>query len=85
MLFDASLDGIEDSSNEINHALGLANLAAAEWFVQRRETCAESTAEINDQGGRVQWVRPCSLAGAPRLDARPLSRAGRGAGGAGGR
>jgi len=32
MLFDASLDGIEDSGNEINQALGLANLAAAEWF-----------------------------------------------------
>lgn len=32
MLFDASLDGIEDSSNEINQALGLANLAAADWF-----------------------------------------------------
>ncbi len=32
MLFDASLDGIEDSGNEINQALGLANLAAADWF-----------------------------------------------------
>ncbi|WP_030382665.1 MULTISPECIES: hypothetical protein [unclassified Streptomyces] len=36
MLFDASLDGIEDSGNEINQALGLANLAAAEWFVPFR-------------------------------------------------
>ncbi|WP_440581259.1 hypothetical protein [Streptomyces sp. PT19] len=32
MLFDASLDGIEDGGNDINHALGLANLAAADWF-----------------------------------------------------
>lgn len=32
MLFDASLDGIEDSGNEINQALGLANLAAGDWF-----------------------------------------------------
>ncbi|MEV7871432.1 hypothetical protein AB0P17_36250 [Streptomyces sp. NPDC088124] len=32
MLFDASLDGIEDRGNEINQALGLANLAAADWF-----------------------------------------------------
>ncbi|MFJ3891078.1 hypothetical protein [Streptomyces rubrogriseus] len=32
MLFDASLDGIEDSGNDINQALGLANLAAADWF-----------------------------------------------------
>ncbi|MER6452776.1 hypothetical protein ABT270_09125 [Streptomyces sp900105245] len=32
MLFDASLDGIEDSANEINQALGLANLAPADWF-----------------------------------------------------
>ncbi|MGW3360805.1 hypothetical protein ACWDFL_36350 [Streptomyces bungoensis] len=31
--FDASLDGIEDSGNEINQTLGLANLAAADWFV----------------------------------------------------
>ncbi|MER8225868.1 hypothetical protein ABTZ58_36075 [Streptomyces sp. NPDC094143] len=30
--FDASLDGIEDSGNQINQALGLANLAAADWF-----------------------------------------------------
>ncbi|MGW7284020.1 hypothetical protein ACWGH4_00750 [Streptomyces sp. NPDC054847] len=36
MLFDASLVGIEDSGNEINQALGLANLAAAEWFVPFR-------------------------------------------------
>ncbi|MGC0407301.1 hypothetical protein RKD31_000544 [Streptomyces sp. SAI-163] len=36
MLFDASLDGIEDSGNEINQALGLASLAAAEWFVPFR-------------------------------------------------
>ncbi|QQC87022.1 hypothetical protein [Streptomyces alfalfae] len=32
MLFDASLDGIEDRGNEINQALGLANLASADWF-----------------------------------------------------
>ncbi|MGP3634493.1 hypothetical protein ACTU45_14160 [Streptomyces sp. 24-1644] len=32
MLFDASLDGIEDSGNEVNQAMGLANLGAAEWF-----------------------------------------------------
>ncbi|KNE81424.1 hypothetical protein AB0B04_18590 [Streptomyces xinghaiensis] len=32
MLFDASLDGIEDSGSEVNQALGLANLAAADWF-----------------------------------------------------
>ncbi|MCL7382519.1 hypothetical protein [Streptomyces sp. 35G-GA-8] len=36
MLFDASLDGIEDSGNEINQALGLANLASADWFVPFR-------------------------------------------------
>ncbi|BDM74864.1 hypothetical protein HEK616_83850 (plasmid) [Streptomyces nigrescens] len=36
MLFDASLDGIEDSGNEINQSLGLANLAAADWFVPFR-------------------------------------------------
>ena len=32
MLFDASLDGIEDSGNEINQAMGLSNLGAAKWF-----------------------------------------------------
>ncbi|KUL48984.1 hypothetical protein ADL30_34515 [Streptomyces sp. NRRL S-1521] len=32
MLFDASVDGVEDRGNEINQALGLANLAAADWF-----------------------------------------------------
>ncbi|MFI5940562.1 hypothetical protein ACIBCB_09910 [Streptomyces uncialis] len=32
MLFDASLDGIEDGGNEINQAMGLSNLGAAEWF-----------------------------------------------------
>ncbi|MFJ8158797.1 hypothetical protein [Streptomyces sp. NPDC094468] len=36
MLFDASLDGIEDSGNEVNQALGLASLAAADWFVPFR-------------------------------------------------
>ncbi|MEU1710900.1 hypothetical protein ABZ478_37335 [Streptomyces sp. NPDC005706] len=36
MLFDASLDGIEDSGNEINQALGLANLAAGDWLVPFR-------------------------------------------------
>ncbi|MEU5205344.1 hypothetical protein ACI2LF_40580 [Kribbella sp. NPDC020789] len=40
MLFDASLDGIEDSGNEINQALGLANLAAADWFVPFRPSQA---------------------------------------------
>ncbi|WP_405763983.1 hypothetical protein OHU34_43395 [Streptomyces sp. NBC_00080] len=40
MLFDASLDGIEDSGNEINQALGLANLAAAQWFVPFRPSQA---------------------------------------------
>nr|WSW64721.1 hypothetical protein OG461_00110 [Streptomyces sp. NBC_00995]WSW71232.1 hypothetical protein OG461_36425 [Streptomyces sp. NBC_00995] len=32
MLFDASLDGIQDSDNEINQAMGLSNLGVAEWF-----------------------------------------------------
>ncbi|MFJ8762069.1 hypothetical protein [Streptomyces cyaneofuscatus] len=32
MLFDASLDGIEDSGNDINQAMGMANLASADWF-----------------------------------------------------
>ena len=32
MLFDASLDGIEDPEGEINQALGMANLQAKEWF-----------------------------------------------------
>jgi hypothetical protein len=36
MLFDASLDGIEDSTNEINQALGLTSLAPADWFVPFR-------------------------------------------------
>ncbi|MER6330537.1 hypothetical protein ABT298_14675 [Streptomyces sp. NPDC001034] len=40
MLFDASLDGIEDSGNEVNQALGLANLAAADWFVPFRPSQA---------------------------------------------
>ncbi|MFI7296919.1 hypothetical protein [Streptomyces sp. NPDC050121] len=40
MLFDASLDGIEDSGNEINQALGLANLGAADWFVPFRPSQA---------------------------------------------
>ncbi|GCB53516.1 hypothetical protein [Streptomyces sp. NL15-2K] len=40
MLFDASLDGIEDSGNDINQALGLANLAAADWFVPFRPSQA---------------------------------------------
>lgn len=32
MLFDASLDGIEDSGNDVNQAMGMDNLAAADWF-----------------------------------------------------
>lgn len=32
MLFDQSLDGIEDSGNEANQALGMVNLAPAHWF-----------------------------------------------------
>ncbi|WP_420167202.1 hypothetical protein [Streptomyces violaceoruber] len=33
MLFDSSLDGIEDSGNDVNQAMGMTNLAAAAWFV----------------------------------------------------
>ncbi len=32
LLFDASLDGIEDPEGEINQALGLTDLQAKEWF-----------------------------------------------------
>ncbi|MER6409090.1 hypothetical protein ABT269_37720 [Streptomyces viridosporus] len=32
MLFDACLDGIEDSTSEINQALGLAGPAPTDWF-----------------------------------------------------
>lgn len=32
MLFDNSLDGIEDTGSEINQALGMVNLAPADWF-----------------------------------------------------
>jgi len=32
MLFDDALDGIEDSGNELNQHMGMANLAAADWF-----------------------------------------------------
>lgn len=32
MLFDASLDGIEDSGNDVSQAMGMDNLAAADWF-----------------------------------------------------
>ncbi|MFC5148935.1 hypothetical protein [Streptomyces aureoversilis] len=32
MLFDAALDGIEDSSSDVNQALGMVNLAPLDWF-----------------------------------------------------
>lgn len=32
MLFDDALDGIEDSGSELNQHMGMANLAAADWF-----------------------------------------------------
>ncbi|WP_329138122.1 hypothetical protein OG552_29655 [Streptomyces sp. NBC_01476] len=32
MLFDQSLDGIENSGNEANQALGMVNLAPVDWF-----------------------------------------------------
>ncbi|MFE7485037.1 hypothetical protein [Streptomyces sp. NPDC057552] len=32
MLFDASLDGIDDSANEVNQAMGMVNQAVADWF-----------------------------------------------------
>lgn len=32
MLFDAALDGIEDSSSDVNQALGIVNLAPLDWF-----------------------------------------------------
>lgn len=32
MLFDQSLDGIEDSSDEANQALSMVNLAPVGWF-----------------------------------------------------
>jgi hypothetical protein len=32
MLFDQSLDGIEDSGNEANQAMGMVNLAPVDWF-----------------------------------------------------
>ncbi len=32
MLFDNSLDGIEDSDSHVNQALGMINLAAQDWF-----------------------------------------------------
>ncbi|MBC2906758.1 hypothetical protein [Streptomyces cupreus] len=32
MLFDNSLDGIEDSDSQVNQALGMVNLAAQDWF-----------------------------------------------------
>ncbi|MGW0538252.1 hypothetical protein [Streptomyces sp. NPDC003032] len=44
MLFDASLDGIEDSGNEIDQALGVANPAAAQWFVPFRPSQARDAA-----------------------------------------
>ncbi|MFC8730388.1 hypothetical protein [Streptomyces bacillaris] len=33
MLFGSSLDGIEDSGNDVNQAMGMTDLAAAAWFV----------------------------------------------------
>ncbi|MBO4260014.1 hypothetical protein [Streptomyces griseorubiginosus] len=32
MLFDESLDGIEQPDNEIHQSLGMVNLAPQEWF-----------------------------------------------------
>jgi hypothetical protein len=32
MLFDASLDGVEDSGSDVNQALGMVNLAPLDWF-----------------------------------------------------
>lgn len=32
MLFDQSLDGIEDSGSEVSKALGMVNLAPVDWF-----------------------------------------------------
>jgi hypothetical protein len=32
MLFDNSLDGIEDSNSQVNQALGMVNLAPQDWF-----------------------------------------------------
>ncbi|MFC5724159.1 hypothetical protein ACFP1Z_28730 [Streptomyces gamaensis] len=32
MLFDAALDGIEDSGSDVNQALGMVNLAPLDWF-----------------------------------------------------
>jgi hypothetical protein len=32
MLFDNSLDGIEDSDSQVIQALGMVNLAAQDWF-----------------------------------------------------
>jgi hypothetical protein len=32
MLFDAALDGVEDSSGEANEAMGMINLAPVDWF-----------------------------------------------------
>ncbi|MFD9495160.1 hypothetical protein ACFWA1_27235 [Streptomyces sp. NPDC060005] len=32
MLFDDSLDGIEDAEGEVHQALGMVNLALLDWF-----------------------------------------------------
>ncbi|MFI6279704.1 hypothetical protein [Streptomyces sp. NPDC050988] len=32
MMFDDSLDGIEDGGNNVNQALGMVNLAPLDWF-----------------------------------------------------
>ncbi|WP_179382007.1 hypothetical protein [Streptomyces sp. SA15] len=32
MLFDNSLDGVEDSDSQVNQALGMVNLAPQDWF-----------------------------------------------------
>ncbi|MEV4192787.1 hypothetical protein [Streptomyces toxytricini] len=49
MLFDAQLDGMEDQHGGIHQAMGLANLAANEWFEPFRKDHARDP----DRGFRL--------------------------------
>ncbi|MFC8660741.1 hypothetical protein [Streptomyces sp. NPDC057199] len=48
MLFDDSLDGIEDADSDVNQALGMVNLAPLDWFTP----FAPEQARADDRGFR---------------------------------
>ncbi|MFH8387916.1 hypothetical protein ACH4E7_44790 [Kitasatospora sp. NPDC018058] len=44
MLFDASMDGIEDPGNQVNQMLGMVNLGLSDWFTPFDPDCARDPA-----------------------------------------